>query len=121
MAGTADQKRYGMTDGTLYDLATRAGLERGFRDARGVQIETPAHAIAVVMDRLGYDVSDEAGRKATRDELQLDADRLVKATVPIEADARASIAVRCDGAVCFASISRTARCARARAVPITVD
>ena len=90
-----------MNDDLLYDLAARAGLERGFRDARGVRVETPAHAIAVVMDRLGYDVSDEAGRKSTRDELQEDADRLVKATVPIEAETRATISVRCDGAVSF--------------------
>ena len=90
-----------MSDDILYDLAGRAGLERGFQDARGQRIDTPVHAITAVMQRLGYDVSDDAGRRATLDELGRDAERLVKATLPIEANAPAVIAVHCDGTVAF--------------------
>ena len=90
-----------MSNDDLYDLAERAGLQRGFQDARGHWIDTPVRALATVMEQLGYDVSDEAGRKRTFDELQQDAARLVKATVTIQADARAAIAIRCDGPVSF--------------------
>ena len=90
-----------MSDETIHELAERAGLELGFRDARGQRVDTPEHALATVMGRLGYDVSDQAGRSRSGDELRKDAARLVKATVTIEADARAPIAVACDGPVSF--------------------
>ena len=88
-----------MSDDLLYALAASAGLERGFQDARGLRVETPAHAIGVLMERLGYAVADETGREETRTELHRDAERLVKATVTIEADTNAVVAVRCNGAV----------------------
>ena len=89
-----------MTDDVLYDLAARAGLERGFRDARGQQVETPAGAIAVVMERLGYDVS-EGGRQRTIDELRRDDERLIPATIPLEADTVVDFAVGRDGPMAF--------------------
>ena len=86
-----------MTDDLLYDLAARAGLERGFRDARGQHVDTPPAAIATVMKRLGYEIADDAGRHRTLDELREDGDRLLRATIPLEAERVADVATSCDG------------------------
>ena len=51
-----------MTEDILHLIAARAGVRRGFKDARGGHVETPLPVIEAVLHRLGYDVSSLAER-----------------------------------------------------------
>ena len=59
-----------MNDNLLYDIAAHAGVQRGFRDARGQHVDSPPHAIAAILTALGHDVASDAARERTLAELQ---------------------------------------------------
>ena len=86
-----------MNDSDLYDIAARAGLERGFRSAHGEHVDTPPHAIAAVLQSLGYDVSSDAKRAETLAVLKGDEKTLVDPTVPVEAGHTSVVPVNVQG------------------------
>ena len=85
-----------MSDDVLHEIAALAGLARGFRDARGEHVETPAHVIAAVLQSLRYDLSSPGAMAETLARLQFEAKRLVAATVTLEADVPVSLALTRD-------------------------
>ena len=106
-----------MSDDTLQLIAAHAGLQRGFRNAHGVHVDTPPHAIQAVLQRLGYDVASEAARADTLVQLGSIAQRLIPATIVVEADAAGVVPVNAsDGTVTWRATleegtSREGRCA----------
>ena len=86
-----------MSEDSLHRIAALAGLQRTYRNAQGQHTESPDHAIAAVLQSLGYDVSSAEGRDATLATLLSETRALVDSTIVVAADADA--AVRLNGAI----------------------
>ena len=90
-----------MNDDDLYRLAALAGVERGYRDAYGKNVDSPTHGIHAVLASLGYDVATDGELKDSVAWAENQQRKLVRATIPVEAAADVRIplhGVR-DGAV----------------------
>lgn len=85
-----------MSNDVLFEIAERAGVQRGFTDARGERVESPVDSIATVLGCFGYDVSSDAKRQETLARLRGDDDRLVAATIPVEAGEHVVVPVRAE-------------------------
>ena len=86
-----------MSDQTLAEIAARAGVERGFKDAHGTWVDSPAASVATVLQSLGYDVSSEEHRNATLARLREYDERLIAGTIPVEAGQRVLLPVKASG------------------------
>ena len=86
-----------MSDDDLYEIAARTGLERGFRNVQGMHVDTPPHAIAAVLERLGYKVSSDAERSETLVFLRAKERTLVDATIPITSGETSVVPVHVEG------------------------
>ena len=86
-----------MSDDNLAEIAARAGVERGFKDARGSWVESPAHSVTAVLQCLGYDVSSEQSKAETLARLREDDTRLIAGTIPVEAGHRVLLPVKASG------------------------
>ncbi len=83
-----------MSVDVLHRIAARAGLELGFRNARGEHVDTPPHAIAIVLQSLGYDVATDRAMSDTLKRLEGEDERLVAPTVTVEANAPTLVALQ---------------------------
>lgn len=88
-----------MSDELLYEIAARVGVARSYRDARGQHVESPVHAIAAVLQCLGYDVSTDAARAATLAQLTSGEASLIAGTLPVEADRPSRLPIGATGEV----------------------
>ena len=85
-----------MSDDTLFEIAARVGLQRGFRNAHGQHVDSPSNAIAAVLQALGYDVSSQSAREKTLTALGASARRALPATNVVAPDAPEPIAIDAD-------------------------
>ncbi len=88
-----------MNDDQLYRIAALAGLERGFKNARGEHVDAPPHAIAAVLRSLGYDVSSDAERDAAVATLEDAGRRPLPRIAAVRAGEPVSLPIKADGPV----------------------
>ncbi len=88
-----------MNDDTLYRIAALAGLERGFRNAHGVLVDSPPHAIAAVLRALGHDVASDQARNETLTVLESEKTSMVDDTIVVGVDRMTQVPLRHDGSV----------------------
>ena len=88
-----------MNDDNLYEIASRVGVERSYRNAHGAHTDSPPEAIAAVLQALGYDVSSDAARERAIAALRSAAKRPLPAASVVAPDAPEPIEIGADGDV----------------------
>ena len=82
-----------MSDVTLHSIAALCGVQRGFRNALGAHVDSPPHAIAAILQALGYDVSSDTAQERTLKGLRSVTHGAVAATNVVIAEAPATVRV----------------------------
>ena len=86
-----------MNEHILFEIASRVGVERSYRNAHGEHTDSPPQAVAAVLQALGYDVSSDAARERTLAALQTAAKRPLPAASVVAPEAPEPIEIGADG------------------------
>jgi (1->4)-alpha-D-glucan 1-alpha-D-glucosylmutase len=88
-----------MSDDLLYEIAARAGVARAYRDARGQHVESPRHAIELVLAALGFEVGSPEACRATLARLDTTSKALVPGTIPVTSGEATIVPLQAEGEV----------------------
>jgi (1->4)-alpha-D-glucan 1-alpha-D-glucosylmutase len=88
-----------MNDDLLYEIASRVGAERGYRNAHGTHTDSSPEAIAAVVQALGYDVSSDSARAQTLENLRAAHRRVLPTTSVVLPENPEPIEIGFDGDV----------------------